>query len=116
MTQMKAVANSLDPEVFPLKLNLSRSSGSNDGKKGKELKYVLHFYGVQPNLNQVNYLSAQTKITKGLVDKDMRHPMQKSVFGISNQVRFKPASSATETSYSIEILESARLGILLSRQ
>ena len=107
MTQVKAVANSLDPEVFPLKLNLSRSSGSNDGKKGKELKYDLHFYGVQPNLNQVNYLSAQTKmkITKGLVDKDMRHPMQKSVLGISNQVRFKPASSATETSYSIEILD-----------
>ena len=37
MMQVKAVENSLDPEVFLLKLNLPRSSGSNDGKKGKEL-------------------------------------------------------------------------------
>ena len=28
-----------------------------------------------------------------------------SVFGISDRVRFKPASSATETSYSIEIFD-----------
>ena len=57
MTQVIAVANSLDPDqtrqkAFPLKLKLSRSSGSNDGKNGKVLKYDWHsFNGVQPNLN-----------------------------------------------------------------
>ena len=44
MTQVIAVANSLDPDrtqqkVFPLILKLSMSSGSNDGKNGKVLKY-----------------------------------------------------------------------------
>ena len=38
MTQVKAVANSLDPEVFPLKSGLSRSSGSNDGEKRQRIK------------------------------------------------------------------------------
>ena len=40
--------------------------------------------------------------------------MQKPVFGITGQVRFKPDSLATETSYSIEILDLERLVILLS--
>ena len=40
--------------------------------------------------------------------------MPKTVFGISGQVRFKPAYSATETSYSIEILDLEKLVILLS--
>ena len=40
--------------------------------------------------------------------------MQKPVFGITGQVRFKPASLATETSYSIETLDLERLVILLS--
>ena len=44
----------------------------------------------------------------------MSHTMWKSVFEISDQVRFKPAFSATETSYSFEILDLARLEILLS--
>ena len=49
VTQVIAVANSLDPDqtrqkVFPLKLKLSRSSGSNDGKNGKVLKYDWHFF------------------------------------------------------------------------
>ena len=48
MTQMIAVANSLDPDqapqkFFPLKLKLSRSSGSNDKKNGKVLKYDWRF-------------------------------------------------------------------------
>ena len=44
VTQVIAVANSLDPDqtrqkVFPLILMLSMSSGSNDEKNGKVLKY-----------------------------------------------------------------------------
>ena len=44
LKQVIAVANSLDPDqtqqkVFPLILKLSMSSGSNDGKNGKVLKY-----------------------------------------------------------------------------
>ena len=44
LTQVIAVANNLDPDqtrqkVFPLILKLSMSSGSNDGKNGKVLKY-----------------------------------------------------------------------------
>ena len=44
VTQVIAVASSLDPDqtrqkVFPLILMLSMSSGSNDGKNGKVLKY-----------------------------------------------------------------------------
>ena len=44
LTQAIAVANSLDPDqtrqkVSPLILKLSMSSGSNDGKNGKVLKY-----------------------------------------------------------------------------
>ena len=44
MTQVIAVASSLDPDqtrqkVFSLILMLSMSSGSNDGKNGKVLKY-----------------------------------------------------------------------------
>ena len=44
LTQVIAVANRLDPDqtrqkVFPLILKLSMSSGSNDGKNGKVLKY-----------------------------------------------------------------------------
>ena len=44
------------------------------------------------------------------------HAMRKCVFVISDQVRFKTASSATETRYIIEILYLARVGLLLSRQ
>ena len=46
----------------------------------------------------------------------MSHAMWKCGFGISDQVRFKPAFSATQTSYIIGILDLARVGILLSRQ
>ena len=77
MMQVIAVENSLDPDqtrqkVFPLKLKLSRSSGSNDGINGKVLKYDWHFFmEFSQTLNQVNCLSAQTKmkITKGLLIK-----------------------------------------------
>ena len=48
--------------------------------------------------------------------KQLSHAMRKCVFGISDQVRFKPASSATQTSYIIEILDLVTVGILLSRQ
>ena len=49
VTQVIAVANSLDPDqtrqkVFPLILKLSMSSGSNDGKNGKVLKYDWCFF------------------------------------------------------------------------
>ena len=49
VTQVIAVANSLDPDqtrqkVFPLILMLSMSSGSNDGKNGKVLKYNWCFF------------------------------------------------------------------------
>ena len=49
VTQVIAVANSLDPDqtrqkVFPLILMLSMSSGSNDGKNGKVLKYDWCFF------------------------------------------------------------------------
>ena len=38
----------------------------------------------------------------------------KPVFGVSDKVRFKLVSSASETSYNIEILLVASLGIILS--
>ena len=41
---------------------------------------------------------------------------RKPVFGVSNQVRLKPAWSSTETSSSLEILAIASTGIILSRQ
>ena len=49
LTQVIAVANSLDPDqtrqkVFPLILKLSMSSGSNDGKNGNVLKYDWCFF------------------------------------------------------------------------
>ena len=48
LTQVIAVANSLDPDqtdkVFPLILKLSVSSGSNDRKNGKVLKYDWCFF------------------------------------------------------------------------
>ena len=37
----------------------------------------------------------------------------KPVFGVSNKVRFKPVSSATETSYKNEISLVASLGMVL---
>ena len=40
----------------------------------------------------------------------------KSVFGVSDQVRLKPACSATETSYSLEILDIETRSIILSQQ
>ena len=39
--------------------------------------------------------------------------MRKPIFGVCDQVRLKPACSATETSYSLEILYSERYGIIL---
>ena len=49
VTQVIAVANSLDPDQtrqkgFPLILMLSMSNGSNDGKNGKVLKYDWYFF------------------------------------------------------------------------
>ena len=41
---------------------------------------------------------------------------RKSVFGVCDQVRLKPAYSATGTSQSLEILALASIGIILSRQ
>ena len=42
--------------------------------------------------------------------------MRKYVFGVCDQVRLKPACSATETRQSLEILDVASMGITLSRQ
>ena len=41
---------------------------------------------------------------------------RKPVFGVCDQVRLKPACSATETSLGLEILDFASIGIKLSRQ
>ena len=41
----------------------------------------------------------------------MSHVTRKPVFRVSDQVRLKPAYSATETSYSLEILDLASIGI-----
>ena len=41
---------------------------------------------------------------------------RKPVFGVCDQVRLKPACSATEASWSLEILAIASRGIILSRQ
>ena len=40
---------------------------------------------------------------------------RKPVFGVSDQVRLKAACSATENSYSLEILDLASIGIILSK-
>ena len=36
--------------------------------------------------------------------------------GVCNLVRLKPAFSATDTSWSLEVLDLASMGIMLSRQ
>ena len=46
----------------------------------------------------------------------MSHVTRKPVFGVSDQVRLKPVSSATETSYSLEILDLVSIRIIPSRQ
>ena len=46
----------------------------------------------------------------------MRPVMRKPAFGVSDQVRVKPAYSATETSYRLEILTIASGGVIPSRQ
>ena len=46
----------------------------------------------------------------------MSYVMRKPVFGVFDQVRLKPACSASEASYSHEILDLASIGIILSRQ
>ena len=107
MTQVIAVANSLDPDqtrqkVFPLILKLFMSSGSNDGKDGSFKIWLVFFYGDNETL--IKWTTCQPKQNENHQrTKDKRYPMQKPVFGITGQVRFKPASLATETSYSIEI-------------
>ena len=40
---------------------------------------------------------------------------RKPVFGVSDEVRFKPACAATETIKSREILDLASIGITLSK-
>ena len=42
--------------------------------------------------------------------------MKKTVFRICDQVRLQPACSAIETSQDLEILDTARRGIVLSRR
>ena len=42
--------------------------------------------------------------------------MRKPVFGVCDQVRLKPACTASETGWNLEILDLERRGIILSRQ
>ena len=45
------------------------------------------------------------------------HPVKrKPVFGVCDEVRLKPACSATETSQGLEILDIASIDIILSKQ
>ena len=41
--------------------------------------------------------------------------MKKPVFGVYDQGRLKPACSAAETSYSLEILDLSSLGIIIRK-
>ena len=50
----------------------------------------------------------------GLLDLSL--VTRKPVFSVSDQLRLKPACSATETSLSLEILDLASIGTILSRQ
>ena len=44
------------------------------------------------------------------------HVVRKPVFGVSDQVRLKPACSATEATLTLEILDIASIGIVLFKQ
>ena len=44
----------------------------------------------------------------------MSHVVRKPVFGLCDQVRLKPACSVTEASLSLEILDLASIGIIVS--
>ena len=46
----------------------------------------------------------------------LSHVTRKADFGVWDQVRFKPVYSVTETSLSLESLDLARIGLMLSRQ
>ena len=46
----------------------------------------------------------------------MSHVTRKPVFGVSDQVWLKPACSTSEVIWSLEILDLARIDIILSRQ
>ena len=60
------------------------------------------------------WTSGETNVTR-LFGK-MSHAMGKSVFWVCNQVRLKPACSATDNSYSLRILDLASVRITLSMQ
>ena len=47
---------------------------------------------------------------------DMSLVMRRPVFGVCDQVRLKPACSATETCQGLEILDVASRGIILFRR
>ena len=53
-------------------------------------------------------------ITESL--NQLNHVMRKPVFGVFDQVRLKPACSASEASWSHEIFDLASIGITLSGQ
>ena len=60
-----------------------------------------------------------TEITWNWCLYKLRHVglvVRKPVFGISNKASFKPVSSATETSYKIEILPVTRINMALSKK
>ena len=50
-----------------------------------------------------------------IIQFDLRHVTREPVFGVCDQVRLKPACSARETSWSLEILDLANIGIILSK-
>ena len=51
-----------------------------------------------------------------VITSNMSLLMRKPVFGVCDQVRLKPACSATETSRRLEILDIETRGIILSKQ
>ena len=62
------------------------------------------------NWSQITNLTAPPGLTP------LSQVMRKPVFGVSDQVRLKLACSATETNYSLEILDTETRGIILSKQ
>ena len=66
--------------------------------------------------NKTNTFHKET-LTKSYWNLDnMSHVTRKPVFGVCDQLRLKPACSADETSWGLEISAIASRGIILSRQ
>ena len=62
------------------------------------------------------FFSSFSQILHDLTSSQMGLVAGKSVFGVSDKASFKPVSSATETSYKVEISPVASLQMLLSKR